>query len=56
MNDIGPNQFRCDCCGEVFDKGWTDEEAEIELGDTFPGLTTNDCSLVCDVCYKKMGF
>lgn len=52
----GPNQYKCDACGGVFDKGWTDEKAAAELGEKFPGFTQEDCDVVCDDCFKKMGF
>lgn len=53
---IGPNEYKCAACGGVFEKGWTDEEAKEELGTTFPGIGAEDCDLVCDDCFKKMGF
>lgn len=45
--------FRCDNCGGVFAKGWTDEVAEQELAQNFPGFTAADCGVVCDDCYKN---
>lgn len=51
-----PEQYTCEACGETFDKGWSDEEAILELEEEFPGFATSDCGLVCDDCYKKMGF
>ena len=56
MQEIQPHQYRCACCHEVFDKGWSDEEAQKELGDNFPTVPVEECDLVCDDCYKKMGF
>lgn len=53
---VGPNQYRCDMCAGVFDKAWTDEEAKAELGENFGDISTDDCGIVCDDCYKKMGF
>ncbi len=50
------NEFTCALCGETFGKGWSDEESETELAEAFPEFTKDDCSLVCDDCYKKMGF
>lgn len=52
----GSNEYRCAACGETFEKGWSDEEASEELGSTFPGIEEADCNLVCDDCWKKMGF
>ena len=50
------NQYICALCKRTFDKGWSDEEAKTELNENFPGFETDDCDLVCDDCYKKMGF
>ena len=48
-------QYTCAVCKETFETGWTNEEAEVELAETFPGYTPAECSVVCDDCYKKMG-
>lgn len=53
---IGPGQYRCAACGGIFDCGWSDEEATAELAETFPGFDKDDCELVCDDCFQKMGF
>ena len=48
---VCPNQYCCAACGEVFDKGWTDEEAVAELAKAFPGSDKSECSMVCEGCY-----
>lgn len=48
--------YKCAACGETFSKGWSEAEAIDELNDNFPGFTTDECDIVCDDCYKKMGF
>lgn len=53
---IRQNQYRCEMCEGVFNKGWSDEEAAAELGEKFPGHAQEDCAVVCDDCFKKMGF
>ncbi len=54
MND---NEYRCVKCGGVFEKGWSDEEAEKELSDGIHGdIPVSDCAIVCDDCWKEMGF
>lgn len=50
-----PTQFTCAACGGTFDQGWSEEEAEAELANTF-ALPKEECVLVCDDCYKAMGF
>ena len=54
VTTLKPNQYKCAACHGVFDKGWSDEEAKAELGVNFPGMTTDDCGIVCDDCYKAM--
>ncbi len=51
MPEIGKDEFRCTVCGEVFKKGWSDEEAAAELEEEF-GMDPTDCAMVCDDCYK----
>lgn len=51
------NQFKCVMCKGIFNKGLTDSEAEKQLTEEFgKDWITEDCDLVCDDCYKKMGF
>lgn len=52
--DMNANEFRCEACGEVFPKAWTDEEAEAECEENFPGLPEGERAVVCDDCFKKM--
>lgn len=53
---IAASDFRCDNCKEVFVKGRSDEEAQAELEDRHPGVTREDCAVVCEDCWRKMGF
>lgn len=53
---LEPNQYRCAMCDGVFERGWSEEEALAELGDNFSGFEPDDCGIVCDPCYKKMGY
>jgi len=48
--------YTCALCKGVFEFGWSDEEAKAELEENFEGFTTEECDVVCDDCYKKMGF
>ncbi len=49
------NEFRCAACNQIFEKGWTDEEARQEEAELF-GQNNDDSMLVCDPCYRKMGY
>lgn len=51
----GPGEFRCAVCRGIFEKGWSDDEAAAELTTTFPGIGQDECALVCDDCFEKMG-
>jgi hypothetical protein len=50
------SEYTCAACGRTFTKGWSDEEAAKEREETFPGFDESECDLVCDTCYKAMGF
>ena len=53
----GANQYRCAQCGGIFDKGWTDEEARAEQEDNgWLEIPDDFMAVVCDDCYKEMGF
>jgi len=49
---LTPNEFRCAQCGEVFEKGVTDEEASAERDEN--GWSGVECDLVCDDCYNAV--
>jgi hypothetical protein len=50
----GPNQYRCGCCGGIFDKGRSDNEARAEAERIF-GTALHAGGeppvIVCDDCY-----
>ena len=54
--ELKPNEYRCAICGNVYEKGQSEEEAHAELESNFPDVSVEDCDVVCDDCYKKMGF
>lgn len=45
------NEYRCEACGGVFIKGWSDEEAEEEYVTSFDD---QDRAMVCADCYKMI--
>lgn len=53
MTELKPNEFRCGCCGKVYQKGWSDEEAKAEAAENFPDFSVDECDLVCDDCFNK---
>ena len=55
------NEYRCEECEEVFEKGWSEKEAIKEYRDEFGGDATDIAELkeagnaiVCEDCYKKI--
>ena len=48
--------YKCANCGETFEEAWSDEEAKKEAADLFPGVPQACMEVVCDDCWKKMGF
>lgn len=53
---IKENEYQCANCGEIYEKGWTEEEALKEKEENFRDIPINKCAVVCDDCYKKIGF
>jgi hypothetical protein len=50
---LKPNEYRCCFCGEVFEKGWSDQEAEDEMQENFGMRPSDEDGIACDDCYKK---
>jgi DNA-directed RNA polymerase subunit RPC12/RpoP len=49
------NTYKCSVCKNEYEKGWDDIEAEKEMKDNFgQSVTTDDCEIVCDDCYKEI--
>ena len=49
------NEYQCECCLQVFEKGWSEEEMIAELEENGWGhLSKEELSVVCDDCYKEM--
>lgn len=48
------NEYKCDCCYQIFEKGWSDEEAEKEAKGLFPEEQPKDMALVCEDCFVKI--
>ena len=49
------NEYKCGACGGVFEKGWSDEEAQAEADAAFSQESLgSDPAIVCDDCYKTI--
>ena len=57
MRKLGTNEYQCAKCGDVFEKGWSDEASKIEAYEVF-GKPVDEWKsepvLVCDDCYQEM--
>lgn len=50
------DEYTCAVCGQTFTKGWTEDEALAEKSEFFGDIPIEECEIVCDPCWKKMGF
>lgn len=51
------NEYQCEWCKGIFEKGWTDEEAEKEAKTIFgknPNEWRDKSVLICDDCFTQM--
>lgn len=52
--DLKDNEYECYICHQVFEKGWSDEEANEEYKKEFSGWENEPKEVICDDCYKKI--
>lgn len=48
--------YVCMACNQEQEKGWTDDEAMEESKQLFGELPTEELAIVCDDCFRAMGF
>ena len=48
------NEYQCEICMGIFEKGWSDEEAKQEALDIWGEIPNEERGLVCDECFKKI--
>ena len=47
--------FLCESCGEIFERGWDEEEMLAEMKDNgWADLPVEERAVVCDDCYQQM--
>jgi len=47
------NEYQCEACGEVYEKGWTDEEAQKEADELWNKVALQaGQSVICDDCFQ----
>lgn len=50
-------EYTCAVCGETFVGTQSEEDAEAEMKGIFGNnFKKEDCGVVCDDCWKKMGY
>lgn len=47
------NEYKCAICGEVNEKGWTDEEAKAESLEIWGEIPDGQQAVICDDCFNK---
>jgi len=45
-------EFKCELCGGVFEKEWSDEEAKEEYERNFKEYKNEPTAIICDDCYR----
>ena len=53
MNDFTKEEFKCAKCNQIYLKGWSDEEAELEYKEAPYNIPGDDRALICDNCFNK---
>lgn len=51
------NEYKCEHCGVVYKKAWSDEEAKQEAEEIFgkhPDNWNDEQVIICDDCFTKM--
>lgn len=57
MKKLGTNEYQCAHCGEVYEKGWSDEESHAEATEIFgkpPEEWNGGQVVICDDCFQEM--
>lgn len=50
------NEYQCAACGEIYEYGWSDDEAQAEYEENFPTYAKRGdaVDVVCDDCYLQL--
>jgi DNA-directed RNA polymerase subunit RPC12/RpoP len=58
MPILNDKEYKCDLCGGVFglirDETWSDDKANQEYNEMFPGESMNNRDVVCEDCWNKV--
>ena len=47
------NEYKCEICQNIYEKGWSDEEAENEVKEIWGEIPQNQRATICDDCFNK---
>ena len=47
------NEYKCEMCQNIYEKGWSDEESEQEAKDIWGEIPQGDKAVICDDCYNR---
>lgn len=48
------NEYKCNNCGEIYEYGWSEEEAIKEMVENWGYLPKDERIVICDDCYNFM--
>ena len=48
------NEFRCEKCGKIYEKAWSDEESWADHDKNYPDESRETAETVCEYCYEEM--
>ena len=48
------NEYKCQLCGGIFEKVWSNEEAENEMKELWGELKEEERVVICDDCFKMV--
>ena len=48
------NEYKCAMCGNIYKKGWSEEDAIAEKNELFGNIPIEECDIICDDCFKQI--
>lgn len=48
------DEYTCAECGQTFEKGWSNEEADIEKQALWGDLEPDKSAVICDDCFEEL--
>jgi DNA-directed RNA polymerase subunit RPC12/RpoP len=47
------NEYKCASCQNIYEKGWSDEEAEKEVKEIWGEIPQEQRVVICDDCFNR---